>query len=119
MSMLRVCLDLGLIQILPMLDEETGAEPRAVSASIVDPYLLIIRDDGSVFLAQIDSNNEIEEVEKTDSGLTSTKWVAGCLYKDSKGVFQSSFDGAAKKPSEEVMMFLLNSVGALHVSYPV
>ncbi|KAL6702041.1 CPSF A subunit region domain-containing protein [Trichoderma pleuroticola] len=107
--------DLGLIQILPMLDEETGAEPRAVSASIVDPYLLIIRDDGSVFLAQIDSNNEIEEVEKADSGLASTKWVAGCLYKDSKGVFQSSLDGAARKPNEEVMMFLLNSAGALHI----
>jgi cleavage and polyadenylation specificity factor subunit 1 len=108
--------DLGLIQILPMLDEETGAEPRAVSASIVDPYLLIIRDDGSVFLAQIDNNNEIEEMEKADSSLSSTKWVAGCLYKDTKGVFHSSPDDPAKKTSEEFIMFLLNSAGALHVS---
>ena len=99
-----------------MLDEETGAEPRAVSASIVDPYLLIIRDDGSVFLAQIDGNNEIEEMEKTDSSLTSTKWVAGCLYKDTKGIFQSSYGDSTKQTSEEVMMFLLNSTGALHVS---
>lgn len=108
--------DLGLIQILPMLDEETGAEPRAVSASIVDPYLLIIRDDGSVFLAQIDSNNEIEEMEKAESSLTSTKWVAGCLYRDTKGIFQSSDGETAKTTSEDVMMFLLNSAGALHVS---
>ncbi|KAL7808025.1 CPSF A subunit region domain-containing protein [Trichoderma gracile] len=107
--------DLNLIQILPMLDEETGAEPRAVSASIVDPYLLIIRDDGSVFLAQIDSNNEIEEMEKTDSSLTSTKWVAGCLYKDTKGIFQSSYGDSTKQTSEAVMMFLLNSTGALHI----
>ncbi|PON28379.1 hypothetical protein TGAM01_v202873 [Trichoderma gamsii] len=107
--------DLGLIQILPMLDEETGAEPRAVSASIVDPYLLIIRDDASVFLAQIDSNNEIEEIEKTDSGLTSTKWAAGCIYKDTKGVFQANQSDQAKKPGEEVMMFLLNTAGALHI----
>lgn len=99
-----------------MLDEETGAEPRAVSASIVDPYLLIIRDDASVFLAQIDSNNEIEEIEKTDSGLTSTKWAAGCLYKDTKGVFQLNQGDPTKKSSEEVMMFLLNTAGALHVS---
>lgn len=99
-----------------MLDEETGAEPRAVSASIVDPYLLIIRDDGSVFLAQIDNNNEIEEMEKTDSSLTSTKWVAGCLYKDTKGIFQSSYSDSTKQASEAVMMFLLNSTGALHVS---
>lgn len=99
-----------------MLDEETGAEPRAVSASIVDPYLLIIRDDASVYLAQIDSNNEIEEIEKTDSGLTSTKWAAGCLYKDTKGVFQANQGDQAKKSGEEVMMFLLNTAGALHVS---
>jgi cleavage and polyadenylation specificity factor subunit 1 len=99
-----------------MLDEETGAEPRAVSASIVDPYLLIIRDDASVFLAQIDSNNELEEIEKTDSGLTSTKWAAGCLYKDTKGVFQPKQGDSAKKPSEDVLMFLLNTAGALHVS---
>lgn len=99
-----------------MLDEETGAEPRAVSASIVDPYLLIIRDDASVFLAQIDNNNEIEEVEKTDSSLTSTKWAAGCLYKDTKGFFQPNQSDSAKKSSAEVMMFLLNTAGALHVS---
>ncbi|KAH6609450.1 hypothetical protein Trco_002796 [Trichoderma cornu-damae] len=99
--------DLGLIQILPMLDEETGAEPRAVSASIVDPYLLIIRDDGSVFLAQIDGNNEIEEVDKTDGNLASTKWVAGCLYKDTKGVFRSGHDDTSKETNEEVMIYAL------------
>lgn len=99
--------DLGLAQILPMLDEETGAEPRVMSASIVDPYLLLIRDDGSVFIAQIDSSNELEEVEKT--GLQS-KWVSGCLYNDAAGAFQLG------QPAETIMMFLLNASGALHVS---
>ncbi|KAJ4114805.1 mRNA cleavage and polyadenylation factor subunit [Fusarium equiseti] len=104
--------DLGLTQILPMLDEETGAEPRVTSASIADPYLLLIRDDSSLLLAQIDSNNELEEVEKMDDTLKNTKWHAGCLYADTKGTFQPVSD---KSETENIMMFLLSSTGALHV----
>ncbi|KND87333.1 Protein cft1 [Tolypocladium ophioglossoides CBS 100239] len=107
--------DLGLAQILPMLDEETGAEPRVLSASIVDPYLLLIRDDGSAFIAQIDSNNELEEVEKTDSSIQSTKWVAGCLYNDSQGVFGPSLGDEGQEVGDKIMMFLLSSSGALHI----
>ena len=47
-----------------MMDEETGAEPRVVSASIADPFLMILRDDNSVFIAKIGSNDELDEVEK-------------------------------------------------------
>jgi cleavage and polyadenylation specificity factor subunit 1 len=95
-----------------MLDEETGAEPRVTSASIADPYLLLIRDDSSLMLAQIDSNNELEEVEKMDDTLKNTKWHAGCLYADTKGAFQPVSD---KGETEKIMMFLLSSTGALHV----
>lgn len=98
-----------------MLDEETGAEPRAVSASIIDPYLLIIRDDSSIFLAEIDSNNEIEEMERTDNTLLSTKWLTGCLYADTRGIFQPSVGEKGSETSQTVMMFLLSSTGALHV----
>lgn len=108
-------LDLGLTQILPMLDEETGAEPRVTSASIADPYLLLIRDDSSLMLAQIDSNNELEEVEKMDATLQNTKWHSGCLYADIKGAFQPSA-GDKGAETEKIMMFLLSSTGALHVS---
>lgn len=104
-------LDLGLSQILPMLDEETGAEPRIVSASIADPYLLLIRDDSSAFIAHIDSNNELEELEKESGPLTSTKWLTGCLYADKSGLF-SEGDG----PAENIIMFLLSSAGSLSVS---
>ncbi|KAM0342432.1 hypothetical protein ACHAPU_009619 [Fusarium lateritium] len=106
--------DLGLTQILPMLDEETGAEPRVTSASIADPYLLLIRDDNSIFLAQIDSNNELEEVEKMDTTLQNTKWHAGCLYTDTKGAFQPNTSDKGAE-AEKIMMFLLSSAGALHV----
>jgi cleavage and polyadenylation specificity factor subunit 1 len=110
-------LDLGLAQILPMLDEETGAEPRAISASIADPFLLLIRDDSSVFIAQIDSNNELEELEKEDTKLLSTKWLTGCLYKDTHGVFADEKPDKTAKAEESIVMFLLSSSGALHVGH--
>ncbi|KHN94577.1 Cleavage factor two protein 1 [Metarhizium album ARSEF 1941] len=107
--------DLGLSQILPMLDEDTGAEPRVTSASIVDPYLLLIRDDSSIFLAQMHSNNELEEVLKPDGTLKSTKWTSGCLYNDTQGVFQNNASEQQSDEADRIMMFLLSSAGALHV----
>jgi cleavage and polyadenylation specificity factor subunit 1 len=108
--------DLGLSQILPMLDEDTGVEPRATSASIVDPYLLLIRDDSSVFIAQIDANNELEEVTKPEGALKSTKWVSGCLYNDTQGIFCDTLGEQRPDQADRVLVFLLSSVGALHVS---
>jgi hypothetical protein len=98
-----------------MLDEETGAEPRVLSGSIADPFLLLIRDDGSVFVAQMDSSYELEEVEKNTGPLTTTKWASGCLYTDSTGVFRET-QGEKGADGEKIMMFLLSSTGALHVS---
>ncbi|KAK4245916.1 CPSF A subunit region-domain-containing protein [Corynascus novoguineensis] len=107
--------DFGLSQIVPMLDEETGAEPRAVSASIADPFLLIIRDDSSVFIAQIDSSNELEELDKEDQTLATTKWLTGCLYADTTGAFAEEAAGKGAKPAQSILMFLLSASGALHI----
>ncbi|KAI1331355.1 CPSF A subunit region-domain-containing protein [Xylariaceae sp. FL0255] len=105
--------DFGLSQIVPMLDEDTGAEPRVEFASIADPYILLTRDDSSVFIAKIDSNLEIEELEKEDSSLASKKWSTGCLYQDKSGVFTTS--EKTGDASENIVMFLLSKSGALHV----
>ncbi|KAK4242676.1 CPSF A subunit region-domain-containing protein [Achaetomium macrosporum] len=107
--------DFGLSQIVPMLDEETGAEPRAISASIADPFLLIIRDDSSVFVAQIDSSNELEELAKEDQTLATTKWLTGCLYADTDGAFAEEPVEKGAKPAQSVLMFLLSASGALHI----
>lgn len=102
--------------ILPMEDEETGAEPRVLSASICDPYLLLIRDDSSVFIAEMNSDDELEEIEKTDSILGSTKWVSGCLYADKTGEFHEGQPGTG---TQKIFMFLLSAAGSLQVSsYP-
>ncbi|KAI0397396.1 CPSF A subunit region-domain-containing protein [Xylariaceae sp. FL0594] len=106
--------DFGLNQIVPMLDEETGHEPRVEYASIVDPYILLVRDDGSVFIAKMDKNLELEELEKDGSLLASKKWVAACLYEDKAGVF-SQRPSSTGTAGENVVMFLLNKTGALYI----
>lgn len=97
-----------------MQDEETGAEPRVLSASICDPYLLLIRDDSSAFVAHMNSHNELEEIEKEDSTLTSTKWVSGCLYIDTTGLFGRV---QSDKKTVNIFMFLLSAAGSLQVSF--
>ncbi|KAJ4397442.1 mRNA cleavage and polyadenylation factor subunit [Gnomoniopsis smithogilvyi] len=104
--------DLGLDMILPMQDEETGAEPRVLHASICDPYLLLIRDDSSAFIAQMNSDDELEEVEKPEGVLTSTKWVSGCLYADTTGIFGQD---KAEDGSKRFYMFLLSNSGSFQI----
>ncbi len=99
-----------------MYDDDTGAEPKIVSASFADPFLLLFRDDSSIFIAQCDDNNELEELEREDDALLATKWLTGCLYSDSKGIFSSSQTSKGNKTGENVLMFLLSAGGALHVS---
>lgn len=114
--------DLRLAQIVPMLDEETGAEPRVLAASLADPYLLAIRDDASIFVARLDeTTGELEEVElprDATAALRSTKWLAGCLYADSTGVFEvDDGTGADKGHDSRIFMFLLSAAGALYVCF--
>ena len=108
--------DLGLAQILPMLDEETGAEPKIIKASLADPFLLLIRDDASMFVAQCDDDNDLEEIERDDDILLTTKWLTGCLYRDTAGSFNSLLHTTISSDSEPVYMFLLNAEGTLYVS---
>lgn len=96
-----------------MLDEETGAEPRVLSASIADPYLLLIRDDSSAWFGQIDSSCELEDMERTDEKLLSNKWVSGCLYADAEGYFTP---GRKAGDAAVILAFLINAAGALYVS---
>lgn len=106
--------DFGLTQILPMLDEETNVEPRVEYASIADPFILLVRDDASIFIAKIFKNLELEELEKEDSVLKSTKWATGCLYEDKSGIFTGDQTDKGSKTSENIVMFLLSKTGALH-----
>ena len=85
---------------------------RSVSASIIDPYVLLIRDDASIYLAACDKHNDLEEMTREDDALLANKWLSGCLYKDVTGMFS---DGK-KQDEGTVVMSLLNTEGALFVS---
>jgi cleavage and polyadenylation specificity factor subunit 1 len=87
-------------QILPMEDEESGAELRIINASFADPYLLILREDSSVKIFKTNEEGEVEDLEC--SSLASTKWLSASLYR-------SSIDSA-------VYAFLLTPDGGLQVS---
>ncbi|KFY53406.1 hypothetical protein V496_07618 [Pseudogymnoascus sp. VKM F-4515 (FW-2607)] len=105
--------DLGLAQILPMFDDETGAEPKIVAASIIDPYILLIRDDASIYVASCDSDNDLEEIEREDDSILTNKWLSGCLYNDSTGRFAETGSTNGTASEKSVIMSLLNAEGAL------
>ncbi|EPE24656.1 hypothetical protein GLAREA_08509 [Glarea lozoyensis ATCC 20868] len=107
--------DLGLAQILEMEDENTGAEPNIISASFADPYILLVRDDSSIFVVVCDNSYDLEELERVDDVLLSTKWLTGCLYTDTTGAFANIQSDKGQKDGENIMMFLLSAGGALYI----
>lgn len=98
-----------------MTDDLTGAEPKIVSTSFADPYLLIIRDDASIMILEADDSGDLDEVERGDV-LLATKWLAGSLYKDSKGAFSVLQKQKAQLGNTNVFLFLLSATGGLQVS---
>lgn len=100
-----------------MIDEESDAEPKVLGASIADPYLLLVRDDASAFLAEMNKDFELEEMDAANAALAATKWVTGCLYHDTAGAFSPApSDGAAA--AETILLFLLSEAGQFHVRQP-
>ena len=99
-----------------MMDESTGGEPKVLGASFADPYLVLIRDDFSVFMARCDTNGELDEMIFSDQ-VKGLRWSSGCLYRDGDGAFgkiSKADDGFAAEA--EIKVFLLSPEGMLHVS---
>lgn len=94
--------DLSLSQIIPMVDEESDAELRIVHTSFSDPYMLVIRDDGSLQVLRVDpATRDIEPLD-TDPSLAGSKWISGSLYQGDL----TNGDTAA---------FMLRDDGSLHI----
>ncbi|GAB7363492.1 hypothetical protein MBLNU230_g3763t1 [Neophaeotheca triangularis] len=71
--------NLGLVQMIPMTDDETDAELKILHASFCDPYMLVLRDDSSVQVLKAEKSGELEMVEPNND-FASTKWLSACLY---------------------------------------
>ena len=93
--------DLRLAQIFPISEDDSELQGKASSASFADPFLLIIKDDGTVEILEADSSGDIDQVEQ-NGPFASCKWQMGCMYKS-----PNSDDGA--------IACLLDDTGTLKV----
>lgn len=91
--------DLSLSQIIPMVDEETDAEFNIIHKSTCDPYILVIRDDSSVQVLQV-QGQEIAPLDAAGS-IAEKKWLSGSLY-------------SGNLTRNEPVLLLLTVDGALH-----
>jgi cleavage and polyadenylation specificity factor subunit 1 len=63
-----------LAQIVPMFDEETGEDgPAIVKANILDPYVVVLRVDGSVVVYKLDKSMELAEEERDGIKVSSSR----------------------------------------------
>ncbi|KAK3714705.1 mRNA cleavage and polyadenylation factor subunit [Vermiconidia calcicola] len=93
--------DLQLAQIIPMLDEETDAELNIVHTSFCDPYLLVLREDSSIQILQVDEHGDLEPLDNSEA-IGERKWLSGCLY-------------AGELTAGETILCLLGEEGGLHL----
>ncbi|GIC92592.1 cleavage/polyadenylation factor CFT1 [Aspergillus udagawae] len=100
-------IDLGLAQIYPVWDEDTSDERMAVSASLADPYIAILRDDSTLMLLQADDSGDLDEVELNDSARAG-KWRSCCLYWDKAEIFSSTGPISKQRTHCELFLFLLS-----------
>jgi cleavage and polyadenylation specificity factor subunit 1 len=101
----KTCPELGLAQIYPIWDEDTDEERIAISASLMDPFIAILRDDASLLLLQADESGDLDEVALSDD-ISNLKCRSICLYKDKYHTFTSasnSVDGG------DTLLFVLTS----------
>jgi cleavage and polyadenylation specificity factor subunit 1 len=94
--------DFGLEQIIEMHDDVNDVDLRIIRASFCDPYVLVLREDGSIMILELDKKSgELVEMSSGDS--LDGEWQAGYLYKP----FETE-----SKP----LAMLMNSRGSLKVS---
>lgn len=114
----NVTVDFGLAQIIPVVeDEETGAEPKVISASFADPYVLLVRHDESITILRADEGGELDEVEQGAS-LKRKGFRHGCLYEDANDIFRLESEVETEDDAGNVLMFLLTIGGGLQVHTP-
>ena len=109
------CIDFSLIQIIPLFDENSGASPKVVAASIAEPFILLLRDDHGITLLRInDAGDDITEVAPPHA-LMGIDWQSGALFDDADDAFHLPYEIDDAEDVGTVLMFLLGCDGSLHV----
>src|ERR1700753_1738672 len=94
--------DFGLEQIIEMHDDVKDIDLRIVRASFCDPYVLVLREDASIMILELDKRSG-ELVEMSGGDDFEGEWQTGHLYKPF---------GSGSPP----LALLTNSSGGLKVS---
>ncbi|KAK4940166.1 mRNA cleavage and polyadenylation factor subunit [Elasticomyces elasticus] len=81
--------EFALSQIFPIVDEEEGQISKATKATFAEPYLAVVKEDGTMTLLKADKAGELDEVELPDV-LTSKSISSVSLYADTHDYFQAS-----------------------------
>lgn len=99
-----------------MWDEDTSDERMAVSTSLTDPYLAILRDDSTLLLLRADESGDLDELEMNEE-IKSLKWISCSLYFDKTGIFSRTGKPSKCLQQNEIVLFLLSQDCRLFVSH--
>lgn len=81
--------EFALSQIFPIVDDEEGQISKATKATFADPYLAVVKEDGTMTLLKADKAGELDEVELPE--VLSNKSISSVsLYPDPHDFFQTS-----------------------------
>jgi cleavage and polyadenylation specificity factor subunit 1 len=96
-----------------MADEDTGTEPRVIGTSFCDPYVLVVRDDDSILVLEMDENGDLDAIPRSDSA--SSQWRSGSLYKDTTGKFTGDEGKPDAQHRNTILLLLLSTRQTLQV----
>lgn len=94
-------IDISFPQIVPMVDTNDG-DLLVQHSFILDPYVLLIRNDATCVILKTNANGELDEMP-LGSLIRENPWRSGCLY-------------ATKDKSPSTLLCLLSVGGTLLVS---
>ena len=77
---LTIYVEFELEQIVPMNDESEDTDLRILRASFCDPYILVLRDDNSIAMLELDQKSG-ELIEMSTGNDFQDNWRSGCLYR--------------------------------------
>lgn len=97
---------------MPLTDDSIESESAVVSASIIEPYILLQKDNSSVLILRADEAGELEELDETGA-LSSSKWISGSLFNDINDYFRLTSDAMEEEDLASVLAFLLTTDGGL------
>ena len=82
-------LDFSLLQTLPLVDNESLDASKAVKACILDPVVLVLKDDGSLIFFKVDEPGELDELD-LPSALAQEHYTSMTLFNDTKDLFMTT-----------------------------